>query len=787
MKCKTLKNPGSSNVAALTIAASLAAAALAIVTAPPADAATVVQTGANGADGADGNPPTKGQDGGSTYASETGTDTVNTVTATGGNGGNGGNATGSTAGGKGGAGGGATVNAGAIVAIVTANGGNGGAQGTGNNSGLTGASGGNAMIRATSFGDLYIEPSSGGAGGAGTDGMNGGTGGTLSIFAQMFLQSSQVGTMSNVGTLLGGNGGDIYDGGPRNTAGQGGDVDLSLGSDVLDTSSVAMSINAAGGNGGNVYGSGYEAGAGGTPTARLNVSGGPISVTLNLSGGNGGNAEGAVGAGGGLGASVSFNSNGIGSTGPLYLVANLTAGNGGNGNAAFGGNGGGVDRFLSLAGSEVNYVAGGSSTGGNGGNDSTSGRAGAGGGVFDSFYVDGANAPVTTQIGEERGGNGGSGLSAPVCGVNGGNGGDVEVSTYAMGTSVYVSDYGIQGGNGGAAFPGSQGQVTSGNGGYVDVNTSAYGIGSAQIFLSAAGGSPGGPGATAGYCVMSGAAYSDSGGLVNVNQTGTTVDGADCYVQSFGSTTGNQTGDFTNGFLVARANTSMGFITLVSVRTTALPLYESDLENAISLVNIARHPQQPFMAGTNSYANVTGEPLPSDESAAIAPYPTVQAALTPTSQVIGLMTLSGTSAGNSYSPLDYHAETDWTLDTTQMIPGDVILLAGLLGATSTGDGTVQFQITDNGISLVNQTFNSFASADAYFDGQVLNLGPLIPPGATGTSPQIDFVLDVFTSEASAAFQTQILAAAVPEPRSCLLAASGGLVLLGRRRRKSCPG
>jgi hypothetical protein len=95
---------------------------------------------------------------------------------------------------------------------------------------------------------------------------------------------------------------------------------------------------------------------------------------------------------------------------------------------------------------------------------------------------------------------------------------------------------------------------------------------------------------------------------------------------------------------------------------------------------------------------------------------------------------------------------------------------------------VQFQIIDNGIELVDQNFATFVAADAYFNSLGLALGQLNGGVQGGSNVSLDFILDVTTTQAGAAFDPDIIVSAVPEPSSIVTVSVAAAGLLLRRKR-----
>ena len=146
--------------------------------------------------------------------------------------------------------------------------------------------------------------------------------------------------------------------------------------------------------------------------------------------------------------------------------------------------------------------------------------------------------------------------------------------------------------------------------------------------------------------------------------------------------------------------------------------------------------------------------------------------------------LSLFSSGNTY-----HASLDWDFDTTKL-SGD--LLVGLLdnSLTSQGFTSLEFSITEDGSTKIDQTFTTVAAAASYFSDHVLDLGTFV------AEPALDLVFDfTFTTGSSpgrfgedflfgAASSVPITPppGAVPEPACLSIFGLAGAAVLARRRR-----
>jgi hypothetical protein len=383
-------------------------------------------TGLAGANGTYGNPKgTNGLRGVIAYTDRGANNVYNYTAIAGGVGGNGG--AGHTGGGSGGAGAaGVYIVSGTLTNEVGASiiGGAGGIGGLCNTYlGTCGAGGAGAAgvhfssgSTLTNAAGATITGGAGGAGGSYEGARTGGSGGSGG--AGVNLSS---GTLDNDGNITGGAGGNggyvgFNFGGNGGVGGAG--VNLSSGT-VLINGAGANITGGAGGNGGAGY---YGSGSGGAGGAGVNLSSSTLTNDGNISGGAGGDAGycsggdhvggGATGSCGNGGAGVSL------SSGTLINEAggSITGGNGGNGgsdysNASWGGNGGAGVNLSSGTLINVGSITGGAGGAGayagspfgyNGGNG---GRGGAG------VYLSGGTLESSGIISGGRGGAGGGSLA----------------------------------------------------------------------------------------------------------------------------------------------------------------------------------------------------------------------------------------------------------------------------------------------------------------------------------------------------------------------------------------
>ena len=117
------------------------------------------------------------------------------------------------------------------------------------------------------------------------------------------------------------------------------------------------------------------------------------------------------------------------------------------------------------------------------------------------------------------------------------------------------------------------------------------------------------------------------------------------------------------------------------------------------------------------------------------------------SNMLMIMSLAAKStSAASATAQDFHSEVDLQYSLTGITAQQ--LLVSFLGSTSTGDGTVTLAFTNTFQNVkFNQTFSTFALADAYFATEpTINLGTV-----QNGSLALSFDLDVMTTQANASF------------------------------------
>jgi hypothetical protein len=178
----------------------------------------------------------------------------------------------------------------------------------------------------------------------------------------------------------------------------------------------------------------------------------------------------------------------------------------------------------------------------------------------------------------------------------------------------------------------------------------------------------------------------------------------------------------------------------------------------------------------------TGLPSPVDAQAALAGNANATAALA-ASHALGLVVLGGGVASDANATsITFDSSVAFHLDLSQLSSSGS-LVVGFLDPQLDGAGfdSLRFQILREGIAVVNETFGDTASALAYFDDQVLDLGDI----ASGVSGDLDleFLLSLTSDDPGAAFRTDLIFGSVPEPAAALLlgAALAAFALRARHR------
>lgn len=772
----------------------LVLAAFCLPAGSPLFAADDTQTGANGTNGAngtDGDPGTAGADGGDgapnpvTATAGSTSDPTNTATATGGNGGSGGsggNGTGvNSSGGKGGNGAnGAAAEATADVNVIasslsasaTANGGDGGAGGFGGlatgtgTAGLAGTfgNGGNAISNATatpviglSSGQGYAQSYTYGGDGANLDAIisfnasaNAGHGGNA--FATSLTTAPTLpGSFNATSSAQGGKGGDVVWGIFTGNGGNGGDAtsqaDVLSNATVIAGQDLEANAYAAGGNGGQGRGSGYSGGNGGAgtinfstamfhPTATTNTTNGHrASINVEQRGGNGG--RGVGGADGGNGADS--------------IVNNRV-------NAFYGTDDSPFANGIGLAQT---------ARGGNGGDAETSGIVGNAGNAA-ATLVQSNNTPGAIGASNTAyGGDGGHGHY----GANGGDGGTATAYTdvTALDTWLLNSHAVAYGGDGGGGNIGGRGgDATATAIGSTDLETT-------NTFAYAAGG----------Y-----GTFDQRGGAAVARATSTGAEGEARSQADFL----NSSDDDSVRLIYTSALAELP--DFVVTEETGLPINTTSVAESRSNVGGAYLGPTAGL-GMQAAAFATGLPTSADVALHVDGDTNVQTnfAFGPNTDVLGLVTLATAFAGDERDQYGSNVSSAYFLIAPTKLNDLGELRVGFLdpvGAIGATD-SLTFKIfsgedafSSSGVPFYSATFYDTASALAFFDDQVLNLGSLIALDSE-FNLRLHFQLESTADHPDTTFAANFLFGnvnPVPEPTSGMLLIFSAAGLLAVRRRQT---
>jgi hypothetical protein len=158
-------------------------------------------------------------------------------------------------------------------------------------------------------------------------------------------------------------------------------------------------------------------------------------------------------------------------------------------------------------------------------------------------------------------------------------------------------------------------------------------------------------------------------------------------------------------------------------------------------------------SAVSDYAYATTQPA----GLALTSDPVVSEQLdSPLTTLAGIGWQGGYYETSSSGAQEYKSTTSFTLNTTNLSGA---LVAGLLGSQSFGNGfySLGFSVTVAGVTVVSQTFTTLATAQAYFNDQVLNLGAVTPvAGLT-----VAFNLDIISGTANTGFGAAFALAVTP--------------------------
>lgn len=592
-------------------------------------------------------------------------------------------------------------------------------------------------------------------------GYAGAPGGAAS-FGTIFGSSGGDATIS--ATAIGGAGGNCsYPATPVPLAGDGASITLNNAVDGVAAGHLTLVQNATGGAGGVPVGRGF-AGNGGNASSTLDrTTSSPTQVLEVRTSSTGGNGD--VGGSGGFGSSA------VGS-----LAGTATAVS-----RARNDFGGAVATSTALGGSPYSGSVAVRASGGsaNATSAATAGGVGAGRGATASATATGPAGHNNPSLSMVAGGDGAPATAAATAtSSNAAPAGATATATAGnggLGVAFSISAPGSNGGTATATAMGSVGGITSltlnanasggnapgpsyGNGGSATAQSSGTTGGAASIAATARGGLSGAEGLAVGLS-----------GNASATASGTAASGtlrADAQTGRGGSTT----------FIENRIATISAVATAPLGGSAATALAQARLGVAA--------PSTSGLFSRQSTAFGIGAPLATDVNTVFSGNPKATARFDPTiaaqSLVLGVVA-AGSSATTGLT-LNSTISTSINLSAIQSTDQKVLQLA-LLNPQTQGLGfdTLRFRVTREGAVVIDQSFVSLSSAQAYFSDQVLNLG-VIGAGVTGTL-DLTISLDVVTSRAGDGFGATFFLgnAAIPEPSVFALLAVAGLACLLRRR------
>ena len=564
----------------------------------------------------------------------------------------------------------------------------------------------------TSFSSAY-----GGVGGTG----HGATGGALGGAASAALSSTGANYMRGFARATGGNGGSAYG------AGNGGaGASATSSSMVTSTTTSGHYVDAIaytqGGKGGNSYA--CTGGAGGTASgASAMANGGGAQAYARQIGGAGGKG-GGTGQSGGAGGSA-YGTVAAASGYSAEAIVNQISGAGGYG-------GGGANGGAGAASTLINAVSGTTTGGalflsqtahGSSGGASSSGVGGVGGAASSSltFNDDTENLIHASSLGgtsEAWAGAGGAGSTSGV------TGGTATAEINLTGANAVTATAGASGGVGGTVNG-----IVAGSGGNASATSNATSTGTGASST-----------ATANATATSGAGTGQ--GSANTNAIAVTANGQQA--------TANSSANGVSGTAQTTATTSGGSIVdsvaasaQAQVGSTTTATCGADLAGLVTGLNGSNN---------NSYAFATGAPSASFVSSELSDHSNLNAVLgAPAATVIGTASQGAFYAAGATGSQEYKSSITWNLNTTNM-SGD--LVAGLMDDQTLGTGfqTLNFSVVEGGVTIVNDSFSSLASAQTFFTDHVLDLGSFTStPDLTVT-----FNFDLVTSSSGSGFGEDFL-------------------------------
>ncbi|RIK75436.1 MAG: hypothetical protein DCC67_15300, partial [Planctomycetota bacterium] len=319
-----------------------------------------------------------------------------------------------------------------------------------------------------------------------------------------------------------------------------------------------------------------------------------------------------------------------------------------------------------------------------------------------------------------------------------------------------------KGGNGGAIASGSFGLGAGGGDAAATGTASSTGPGTVAANVTATGGNGGasssGPGGFGGNAT----AIANATGTAAANATAMADagNGPTGALQGTAVAQANATG--TSGTATADAQSGGGLVTSVRAQTVA-PVVSTTHADSRAIVSTPAS-DATDAAGIHASAFATGLPQMADALDYFAgnlnarPHfnlagDTLAGA---SSDVFGLVTLGGAFTAGAASKT--YTSTAWfSIDLNQLVNPRQNLLVALLDTTSQGAGfdSLQFQITREGVLVVNETFATVAAANAFLDDQILDLGSNAFGNVVGNLDLV-FSLSLTTNDAGAGYSFDLL-------------------------------
>jgi hypothetical protein len=679
--------------------------------------------------------------------------------------------------GNGGAGG-ASIGAVAVAkggdyayALALGQGGTGGsALSASQNSGAGGVASGTTSFAQATTSAAATATQTGGDGGTGLVRGKGANGAGSSLVNAVSGETDG-GTLTLEQDAVGGDGGAST----ASFAGSGGAASSSLTfDDTKNTTESAALFGTATATGGNAGMGTLFSPAGGSATVRLRLTGaGSVTAVGVATGGNGGN--GAQSSGGAGGATVSAVAGGDASASATALggTSATNANDDGVGGAA-------ANPAVATATGQI-ATATATGTGGTGGVGFGSGQWAGSGGVASGTSATATGLSAATASAKQVGGQGGAGST----GAAGGAGGLSKLVNAVSGSTddgALVLDEVAQGGNGGASDTGLGGAggfatlgltfddtknatqsasilatVTGiggaggnssgagGNGGGVLDSATITGTGNVTLDVTADGGNAGSGGAAGGAA----SATSTATGA-EANTTATADGGIGKTIGGLAQASATATGG--SGTVIAEAQTGLAPGSLIVSAAGYAAASFAGSANAASVASIGSSPV--FVINRSAVSVVSAAPLAAAVASNLAAQPGITAALGAGATSFAIGELGGGHSSTGTAAQTSTATADVTLDTLLLSAHQDLILSLFRPIWSGGSSMtgIDFSLTANGTTLVNEDFFSAAAAGNWFNDHAINLGPL----ASAASVDLHLALSVTTTNAGGSFDAGFL-------------------------------